>query len=49
MGRVVQEGVVANDQLDSEFTVDVQVPSAVYLIKITYPNGAFDVRKFVKE
>lgn len=49
MGRLVQEGVVGNELLDSEFVIDVNLPNAMYLMKVTYPDGKFDVRKFMKE
>jgi hypothetical protein len=47
-GREVHQGVYQNASIKSEFSIDVDLPPALYIMKVTYPDGRMDVQKFVK-
>jgi hypothetical protein len=51
MGKVMKEGTYANDEVSSNFTVDLQgngFQNSVYFIKLVYPDGKVQLKKFVK-
>lgn len=48
MGRELKSGSYNNNLINSEFKIDVDLPAAVYLLKLTYADGRFEARKFMK-
>ena len=48
MGREVKQGRYKSDAIDAEFKVLVDLPPALYLIKVVYPDGGMATTKFVR-
>ncbi|MBL0744243.1 fibronectin type III domain-containing protein [Chryseolinea lacunae] len=51
MGKVVKEGTYTNDEVTSTFSLDLQgdgVKNSIYFLKLAYPDGKVQVKKFVK-
>jgi len=47
-GREVQTGKTYTDQINAELLLDMELPPAMYLMKVTFPNGRFETKKFIK-
>lgn len=47
-GREVQTGKTNTDQINTELLLDMELPPAMYLMKVTFPNGRFETKKFIK-
>ncbi|MBX2916024.1 MAG: fibronectin type III domain-containing protein [Cyclobacteriaceae bacterium] len=47
-GKEVLRGTGNNDKIQAELSIDLDLPPAMYMIKVVYPNGKFETRKFIK-
>jgi hypothetical protein len=47
-GRVVQKGEMRSDSINPEFAIGVDLPAAMYIMKVVYPDGRFDTKRFIK-
>lgn len=47
-GRVVQKGEMVNKTLNPEYIIGVDLPPAMYIMKVVYPDGRFETKRFIK-
>jgi hypothetical protein len=47
-GRVVQKGEMTNTSINPEYTIGVDLTPASYLLKVVYPDGRFETKRFIK-
>ncbi len=48
-GRTMGKGKLQLDNLNNEFQMGIDLPAAMYLMKVTYPDGRYEVKKFIKK